>query len=195
MNKKVLFGGILFIIIGVTIAVFGFMPANSERKADTDNWNRLSAGAGKEATGTVVDTEYDARTEGSRRSRTINAYYCPVYEFVVNGQTRQVTGLGDDCKEAESDVIMGSTAAIIYDQDKPETAFVKSDATAAFYKDGEGSQILAAGLGFALIIGGVIAMISARPKSPEKIAAAEEKRRKANEELEKLMAEVDQTKK
>lgn len=195
MNKKVLISGIILIVIGLGLALFGLIPKNTERQADIDNWTRLSEGAGLKAEGTVVDSERVTVTEGARRARSINAYYCPVFEFTVNDATQRTRAVGDDCKDNQEDVVKGATATILYDQADPTIAFVDSTATKEFYTTDGGTQVASLVVGGILVLIGVFVLIGGRPKTPEQQAAAEAKRRQAEEDLAKLMAAVDGEKK
>ncbi len=191
MNKKLLVAGLIFTVIGAGIAILGFMPQNTERQANVDNWNRLNGGAGSETEAVIVNTSTQLLTEGARRNRTINTVYCAVYEYTVAGSTKTVTAVGDDCKETADEVVKGETGTVIYDEADPTIAFVKSDASDAFYKDTNGSQIVAVVLGLAMLIIGVLSLFAARPKTPEQLAALQEKRRKADAELAKLVADAE----
>jgi len=193
MNKKKMTLGIILIIAGVVVAALGFLPANSERQSTADSWNRLSSGEGIEAEGVIVASQSDAVTEGTRRNRQINTVYCAVYEYTAGGAKHTVQAIGDDCKDTKDEVVLGETAAIVYDEANPSEAFVKSDATAAFYKDTGGSQWVTWVFGALILFAGLITVATAKIKTPEQLAQQAEAKRKTDEELAKLMAEVDGT--
>lgn len=196
MNKKALTTGLLLAIGGVLLLIIGLMPSSGERQVDSANWSRLSDGAGKEVQGTVVSSQSMSRTEGARRSRSINTVYCPVYDYSVNETKYSVTGLGDDCLDEKDQVVVGSTKSILYDAADPKVAFVNSEATKAFYKnDGSQSKVVLIIIGSILLVFGVIGLYMARPKTPEQLAAEEVKRKQRQAEIDKMMAELDASKK
>lgn len=190
MNKKKLIIGIVAIVAGVIFAGLGFLPQNSERQAMIDSWKQVKE-TGIETEGTVVSIESDTVTEGARRSRHIDTVYCPVYQYTVGNDVYTVRAVGDDCKETRDEVVLGSTATVAYKEAERDTAFVKSDATEAFYANSDGAKWIALGIGLFLVLLGVLAIRSARPKTPEQLAKEAEAKRQTEEELARLTAELD----
>ncbi|HMS93241.1 MAG TPA: DUF3592 domain-containing protein [Candidatus Saccharibacteria bacterium] len=188
MDKKKLIAGIILIGLGIGMFALGFTPKNSEITAEIDSWKRVSK-EGIEAQGTLASTESVTRTEGTRRNRKIVTAYCNVYEFTADSKTYTAKAVGDDCKETRDEAQKTTTATIAYDQADPATAFVKSDATVAYYKDTD-SRLASVIFGTVLVLIGIFGIRSARPKTPEQLATIEEKRRKAQEEYEKVMADI-----
>lgn len=193
MNKKKLIAGVFLLIVGVGLIILGFMPQNEDRQAAVNAWNELKETPGVE--GVVESTQTTSRSEGTRYNRHLETYYCPVYSFPVNDQKETVRAVGDDCKESRDDVVIGSTATIVYEDSNPDEAFVKSDATEAFYKDSNGGQWVAWVMGIFLALIGALGLYGARPKTPEQLAKEAEARQKLQAELDKLTAESEAKKK
>ena len=175
MSKAKLIIGIIAIIGGLVVAGLGFLPQNQAREDAAVSWARLSSGAGKQVEGKVAAVESDAVTEGTRRSRHIETVYCPVYHYTVNDKEYEVQSVGDNCKENKDEVKVGSTAPIVYDPLQPEEAFVKTDATAAFYGDTGGSQWAGIAVGAVLVLLGVGAIFTARQSATSKQKVDESK--------------------
>lgn len=167
MNVKLMIISVLLVIGGASLIVLAFAPKSGERQEAVANWVHLSGGEGKEVQGTVVNSELDARTEGARRSRSINNYYCPVYDYTVADTKYSVVAVGDDCKEKRDQVALGSTATILYDETDPAIAFVKSDATQAMYGEdtSSGSSVWLIVFGVVLVVFGALGAWGARPKA------------------------------
>lgn len=196
MNKKLLLTGIIFLILGLGALALSFIPADEERAAEKASWNSLIDGAGVETEGVSVSTSTDLVTEGTRRARHINTYYCAVYEYTVSDRTYRVSAVGDDCKDKQEDVVMGQTATILYDPADPSEGFVKSDATAAANDGGEPAKPWFLWIiGSLFILFSIFAFQAARPKTPEQIAAQEERMRKVQEEIARMNAEAEAKKK
>lgn len=191
MKKKLVIFGLLFIVGGIGLAFIGFLPKNTDVQKDVDNWNRLSGGTGTQVEGRAVSVQSQTQTEGVRGSRKIATVYCAVYEYAYTGGVATAKAVGDDCKDSKDQVVLGSNATILYDPNAPTTAFVKSDATAAFYKDRADSNIVAVVIGALLVVLGAVMVMAARPKTPEQIARQQESKRKADEEMAKLLNELD----
>lgn len=189
MDKKKLIAGVILIALGIGMFALGFTPKNSEISAEIDSWKQVSK-EGKEAQGTLSSAQSVTRTEGTRRNRKVVTVYCNAYQFTVDNKTYTAKAVGDDCKDTRDETQKITTAAIVYSQTDPATAFVKSDATAAHYKNTDGRWVSVI-LGVVLVLIGIFGIRSARPKTPEQLAAIEEKRRKAQEEYEKVMADIN----
>jgi hypothetical protein len=188
MDKKKLIASIILIAIGIGFFAIGFLPKSQEHSAEVDTWKRISKER-KEAEGTLNRTESETRSEGTRRNRKIVTVFCNVYEFTVGDSRYTAKTIGDDCKETRDEARETKTATIVYDEAKPTDAFVKSDATASHYKNTD-ARLATAGISVLFIIIGIFGIRAARQKTPEQLAAIEEKRRKAQEEYEKVMADI-----
>lgn len=190
MDKKKMIAGVFLIVLGLFFFATTIMPNNTELREQAATWERVSKD-GVETKGAITSVKSHVRSEGTRRNRRVATVYCGVYEFAVRDSARTVEALGDDCTEQRDQAQHAAEVAIVYDAADPSIAFVKSAATETHFADADSSKGAAFGIGGALILVGALAMYAGRPRTPEQLAAQEEKRRQATAKYEKMMAEIN----
>ena len=190
MNKKKLIAGIILIGVGTFFFAITLMPKNTEADKRAATWQHVSK-EGTEAEATLSTIVTQTHTEGSRRNRKVSTVYCGVYAFTTNDEKHTAQAVGDDCKPTHTEAQRVTKATIVYDTAKPSSAFIKSDASREYFKNTGDAKLVAYVIGGFLILFGALGIYSGRPLTPEQIAAKEEKRRKAQEEYERLMAEIN----
>lgn len=148
------------LVVGAFIFIVGFSQQNTDKQAEIDNWKRVrTSQASGSAEGHVTEVTRQSETVRSGKARRIVVTYCPEYTFLVSGKNYTARAVGDDCKGARADIPEDASATIAYDTSNPAIAFVKSDATDAYYKDSDGSVIFAAVLGGVLFVSGALALV------------------------------------
>jgi len=159
-NKtKRIIAATLLMAVGAFIFIAGFSQQNTDKQAEINNWKRVSTSQSSgSAEGHVTKVVSRSETVRSGKARRVVMTYCAEYTFSVSGKDYTAQEVGDGCKRARAEVSEDATATIVYDTSNPAIAFVKSDATDAHYKDGDGSIIFAVVLGSLLIIGGGFAL-------------------------------------